>query len=202
MVARPTRWRPDRPLWYALRVADGTGVPKGHSIEVNRAPVLTLWAAVVAERMGFDRDEALSLGRAVAGLNAYAKGVRLGLFTASAPKKVAEQKKALRRGQTLQIDMLGRAVPTTATPDGLRALSKAQPVSPESVARYLDGKFGEALPEVSAAMERLARSLPPEPLAAEAFHLYERFRPEVPAGVKGWGVKGTLDIGRILALAK
>ncbi len=32
-------------------------------IEINRAPVLTLWAAVVAERLGFDWDEALTLGQ-------------------------------------------------------------------------------------------------------------------------------------------
>jgi hypothetical protein len=53
---------------------------------VNRAPVLTLWAAVVAERLGFAWDEALTLGRAVAGLNAYSKGVRLGLFCQIASK--------------------------------------------------------------------------------------------------------------------
>jgi len=29
-------------------------------IKINRAPVLTLWAAVVAERLGFDPNEALS----------------------------------------------------------------------------------------------------------------------------------------------
>ena len=51
---------------------------KTKTISINRAPVLTLWAAVVAERLGFDREEALTLGRAVAGLNAYSKGVRLG----------------------------------------------------------------------------------------------------------------------------
>ena len=185
-----------------MRVADGTGVPKGRSIEVNRAPVLTLWAAVVAERLGFARDEALTLGRAVAGLNAYSKGVRLGLFTPAAPTNVRERRKALRRGETLQVDLLGRAVPATATAEGLRALSKDVPISPESVARYLDAKFGAALSDARAAMERLARSLPPIRLAAEAFALYERFRPEVPAGVKGWGAKGTLDIGRILNLAK
>jgi hypothetical protein len=37
---------------------------------VNRAPVLTLWAVVVAEVLGFEHDEALTLGRAVTGLNA------------------------------------------------------------------------------------------------------------------------------------
>ena len=47
---------------------------------VNRAPVVTLWAAMVAEALGFEHDEALTLGRAVAGLNAYSKGVSLGLF--------------------------------------------------------------------------------------------------------------------------
>jgi len=43
---------------------------QSRTIYINRAPVLTLWAAVVAERLGFSRDEALTLGRAVAGLNA------------------------------------------------------------------------------------------------------------------------------------
>jgi hypothetical protein len=44
------------------------------TISINRSLVLTLWAAVVAERLGFERYEALTLGRAVAGLNAYSKG--------------------------------------------------------------------------------------------------------------------------------
>jgi hypothetical protein len=38
------------------------------TISINRAPLLTLWAAAVAERLGFDEDEALSLGKALAGL--------------------------------------------------------------------------------------------------------------------------------------
>jgi hypothetical protein len=39
-------------------------------IRINHALVLTLWAAVLAERLGFDRDTALTLGQAVAGLGA------------------------------------------------------------------------------------------------------------------------------------
>jgi hypothetical protein len=46
-------------------------VEAGRKITINRAPVLTLWAAVVAERLGFDRAEALTLGKAVAGLNPH-----------------------------------------------------------------------------------------------------------------------------------
>ena len=63
-------------------------------VMVNRAPVLTLCAAVVAEVLGFEHDEALTLGWAVAGLNAYAKGVSLGLFQPT-PKEVQEQRRRI-----------------------------------------------------------------------------------------------------------
>ena len=53
------------------------------------------WAAVVAERLGFTWEEALTLGRAVAGLNAYAKGKALGLFTPT-PPEVQAQRQAQR----------------------------------------------------------------------------------------------------------
>jgi hypothetical protein len=39
-------------------------------------------------------------------------------------------------------------------------------------------------------------------LADEAFHLYERFRPSVPAGESGWGAKGTLSLKTIQGLAE
>ena len=46
-------------------------------------------------------------------------------------------------------------------------------------------------------MEELAGSMEPEKLNRIGFRLYERFRPEVPAGAKGWGAKGVLDLARI-----
>jgi hypothetical protein len=171
------------------------------TIYINRAPVLTLWAAVVAERLGFRRDEALTLGRAVAGLNAYSKGVSLGLFRPS-PKSVKERRKRLTRGQRLKVDVLRRAVPVIRTPDGLRALSGGRPISPTSVQRYLQGKFGEHLAAARAAMRRFARSVPPNTLAANGFALYVKFRPGVAAGVKGWGARGNLDITLIRRLTK
>src|SRR5215208_1521801 len=60
----------------------------GEKIRINRAPVLTLWA--VAERLGFDRATALTLGQAVAGLSAYAKAVSLGIVEPR-PEPVREQ---------------------------------------------------------------------------------------------------------------
>jgi hypothetical protein len=170
-------------------------------IKINRAPVLTLWAAVVAERLGFEWEEALTLGRAVAGLNAYSKGVSLGLYQ---PTPEAERKLRRKRekGEVLQIDLLHRAVPAVQTPEGLRALGKDQPISPASVERYLQGKFQRRLEDARKAMERLARSWPSEELASRAYALYEQFRPAIPAGVRGWGAAGDLDLDRLSRLAR
>jgi hypothetical protein len=169
-------------------------------LKINRAPVLTLWAAVVAERFGFDRGEALTLGRAVAGLNAYSKGQALGLFKPK-PKEVKEKRAKLEAEETLTVDLLHRAVPARQTEEGLRALSKGKPIEPASVERYLESKFGDALGAARDAMKRLARSRTPAALDAEAYHLYEKFRPEIPAGVKGWGAAGWLDLGKIARMA-
>ena len=57
-------------------------------IRVNRAPVLTLWAAV-AERLGYPPETALTLGRFVAGSSARAKARRLGI---SDEKQDAEER--------------------------------------------------------------------------------------------------------------
>jgi hypothetical protein len=184
----------------------GTQMPSRSSqpakqIRINRAPVLTLWAVVVAERLGFDWHEALTFGRAVAGLNAYAKGKALGIFHPK-PAEVKEKRKGLKHGQELTVNLLHRAVPAVRTPDGMRALSKGKPIAAESVERYLKDKFGEGFDGARKAMVALAHSLPPGEIAERAYDLYVAFRPEVPAGVKGWGAAGVLDLGEILKLRR
>jgi hypothetical protein len=161
---------------------------------------MTLWAAVVAERLGLDPDEALTMGRVVAGLNAYSKGKALGIYVPHA-KTVKEERKRQEGDAVLHVDLLQRAVPVVRTPSGLRAVSKDKPVTPESVRRYLKSKFKDALPEVRAAMERLAASLTPVDLAMRAYELYEQFRPAVQGGVKGWGAIGELDLDKLRSLA-
>jgi hypothetical protein len=170
-------------------------------VQVNRAPVLTLWAGVVARRLGYDEEAALSLGRALAGLNAQAKGRRLGIFKPAEAGKAPPSKKP-RLGEEFWVELLGRPVPVVQTDRGLRAISGARPVEPESVERYLEGKFGEALESVRRAMAALANSLEPAELAAKAYTFYEHFRPSVPEGVTGWGAKGELSLDRIRELAE
>ena len=55
---------------------------------------------------GFEHDEALTLGRAVAGLNAYSKGVSLGLFQPT-PEEVQEKRRRMRKEETVTVDLLG-----------------------------------------------------------------------------------------------
>jgi len=168
-------------------------------VKVNRAPVLTLWAAVVAERLGFDREAALSLGKALAGLNAQAKGRHLGIFKpAEHPGSRAPGK--AKPGQEFRVVLLGRPVPAVMTEEGVRAVAGDKPIAAEAVERYLESKFGPELEAVRMAMKALARSFKPAELAAAAFSLYERFRPEIPAGVRGWGAAGELDLKRLESL--
>src|ERR1700686_4077380 len=104
------------------------------NIQINRAPVLTLWATTVAERLGFDHDEALLLGKAVAGLNAQSKGQRLGIYK-PAPQEV-KKARARKRGVEFLIEICGRQVPVINTTDGIRAVTKNQPIESKSVERY------------------------------------------------------------------
>ena len=129
-------------------------------VQVNRAPVLTLRAAVVARCLGFARDESLTMGRVVAGQNAYAKGKSLGLYKPQ-PHTLSIQRKQFALGAILHVDLLIRAVPVVRTAGGLRALSKDRSVDPESVQRYFESKFADALAAVEDAMMTLAGS--PEP---------------------------------------
>ena len=137
------------------------------TILINRAPVLTLWAAVVAERLGFSPDEALSLGKAVAGLSAQAKGRALGIFKPR-PEKV-RQARERKRGEEFWIELCGRAVPAKNTGDGLRAVAHDKPIGPDGVQWYLEQKCGDNLGLVRETMHALAVALNPTELASRAF---------------------------------
>jgi hypothetical protein len=87
------------------------------------------------------------------------------------------------------------------TDQGLRALSGQSPIRPESMQKYLEGKFGDGLEDASKAIQDLGRSLPPSQLAGKAYTLYEKFRPENPPGKKGWRASGKLDLDLIRKMA-
>jgi hypothetical protein len=171
-------------------------------IKINRAPVLTLWAAVVAERLGYGKETALTLGKAVAGLNAQSKGRRLGIYEEKSEEKKKEEKKKEKEVKVEFIELLGRGIPAVKTSKGMRAAIKGEEIDPDSVETYLQQKFKDDLDEARAAMEKLAKSFTPKQLESQAYGLYEKFRPAIPEGTKGWGAKGELDLETIRSLEK
>jgi hypothetical protein len=163
----------------ALRIRSGpetgrinqiSGYMTSETISINRAPVLTLWAADVAQRLGFTEDEALTLGKAVAGLNAQAKGRRLGIFKPHEEK--AHKAREKEPGKPFWIEVCGRPLPAANTDDGIRAVQKSQSIDPDRVRRYLEFKFGDDLKAVRSAMQKLAEAYKPQHLAHDAYALY------------------------------
>ena len=164
-------------------------------IRINRAPVLTLWAAVVAERLGFDRATALTLGQAVAGLSAYAKGVSPRHHRAR-PDLVRERGARLGEGEELRVDLLGRAVPVVRTPDGLRAVSKGKPGNPaqhREVPRREVWRPPRGNPGGDGASEPWLSS--PSSSTAAASGCMSASGRRCPEGEFGWGAKGEAAFG-------
>jgi len=171
------------------------------TIEINRAPVLTLWATIVAQRLGFDRDEALTIGKAVAGQTAHRKGTRLGIYEPT-PSAIKEARAAKREvAGVTYLSFMGRELPMLNTEAGLRAVTADKPLKPESVDKYFRTKFGDALDDTWQAMQSLAECKAPEQLANDAFGMYIQFRPEVAGGKSGWGAKGVLSLSLIREMA-
>jgi len=167
-----------------------------NAIQVNRAPVLTLWASVVAERLGHPPDLALSLAKSVAGTAARAKARRLGIAEESDQAKDRHDAAPAPPQRTTLL--LGKQIRLSIDKDGVvlaGAGGKPEPAGP--VRAYISKAFGEHLAAVRGAMEDLASQLDPQELNRIGFRLYEHFRPEVPPDARGWGAKGLLDLDRI-----
>ena len=175
-------------------------------IRVNRAPVLTLWAAVVAERLGQEADAAITLGRAVAGSSARVKARAISIEEDAHEKgdlrDAAGKQKAKLDRKPQVVHLLGRDVPVVEEKGKVRALDHDKAASPRAALGYVERAFGDDLPAVRSAMEHLAASLEPDELNRVGFRLYERFRPEVEPGAKGWGAKGVLDLAKVRGVAE
>jgi len=100
------------------------------------------------------------------------------------------------------VEVCVRTVSAANIDDGMRATKKGDAIDPDSVERYLVKKFGDDLDRVERAMHELAKAYKPKELADEEYPLYEKFRPEIPSGKKGWAAEGDLDLRLIAKLAK
>lgn len=150
-------------------------MPETTHILINRAPVLTLWMSIIARKEGHSMDDSLRAGRAIASMIARAKGQGLGIFekTNKNRKSVDDGKRVMIAGFLLREEMLSKVG------------------KPEKIQRYLRQNFGENLELVVDKMQTLADHLND---VDNSFKVYEMFRPGVPEGIAGWGMKGRLDL--------
>jgi len=162
---------------------------------VNRAPVMTAWAMVVAERMGFKRQEALSIASVYTELNGTSKGVKLGIYEEEKGKGM----EATQEGSQPYVDFIGRRIPVLYTQTSQwRALLKGELVTPSSAYKYITGAFRQTTGHIVGAMRLLAATYPHQELNRLAFSLYAEFRPETD----GWGKKAEIRCENILNLRR
>ncbi|GAA5850904.1 hypothetical protein JCM8547_009127 [Rhodosporidiobolus lusitaniae] len=156
----------------------------------NRAPVMTAWSFIVAERLGFRRQEALSIAHVLTDMNATSKGVSLGILP--------DGRHLTEVGSSQPfVEILGRKVPVLSTQNGeWRAISKGVVADPGKAFAYVKGAFRQQMGAVVGAMRLLAESFTPADLNKKGYGLYLSFRPEV----EGWGKKGELRMSTILDL--
>ncbi|KAG2757343.1 hypothetical protein P692DRAFT_20948436 [Suillus brevipes Sb2] len=169
-------------------------VLKTKSTVVNRAPLMTAWATIVAERLGFEREEALSIASVYTEMNAISKGVSLGLFDKSRQKEI----EPIKGSTQPYVDLLGRRPLYQTQNETWRALDGTSPALPSTAFSYVSRAFRQTTPFVIGALRLLADSFPPPELNSKGFGLYAEFRPDVD----GWGKRGEVRCEQILSLRK
>ncbi|OSD04218.1 hypothetical protein PYCCODRAFT_1364382 [Trametes coccinea BRFM310] len=102
----PSRPREEADVYGSLEfneILDEEAIKSKYTV-VNRAPIMMAWAFVVAERLGFGREEALSIASVYTEMNAVTKGVSLGIY------KDGEQRgrEASRTGSQPYVELMGR----------------------------------------------------------------------------------------------
>ncbi|KAJ7180175.1 hypothetical protein C8R43DRAFT_972017 [Mycena crocata] len=171
------------------------GVLKTKGTVVNRAPLMTAWSTLVAERLGFQREEALSIASVFTELNAVRKGVSMGIY-----KKGTERAmEASKEGSQPWVDLMGRRVPLfQAQNSQWRALSNGTAVQPSTAFSYISRAFRQTTPHILGALRLLVESYTPQEINGKAWGLYCDFRPEV----NGWGERAEVKCETILDLRK
>ena len=168
-------------------------------ILINRAPVLTLWAAVVAEKtFSVSFTEALSLGSAVASVTARGKGMSIGIFR----KEDDSESRAVVVECDREYDLLGTEIRARSTPSGIRAVGEnGEESDPYRTWRLLNRRFGNYLGLVCREFRSAAQAAG-DSLPETAYQFYQHIRPDIPEGTKGWGAHGHLDMKKVSSFYK
>ncbi|KAJ7068338.1 hypothetical protein C8F01DRAFT_1017602, partial [Mycena amicta] len=176
-------------------------VLKTKSTVVNRAPLLTAWATLVAEKIGFQREEALSIASVFTEINALAKGISIGKYN----KSVASGMEGSPTGTQPYVDIMGRRLHHLSRPlfqdqnSQWRGLSAGKVAQPSTAFAYISRAFRQTTPHIIGAMRLLLATYSVEEIngkKGKGWGLYADFRPEVV----GWGDRAQVLCSTILGL--
>ncbi|KAK0191044.1 hypothetical protein F5146DRAFT_931348 [Armillaria mellea] len=159
---------------------------------INRAPLMTAWTMIVAERLGFRREEALSIASVYTEMNALSKGVSLGIYKDGKQKGLD----AIRGGSQPYAELMGRSPLYQSQSNQWRALLNSKPAQPSSPFSYISRSFRQTTPHIIGALRLLAESFTPKELNNKGWTLYTEFRPSV----NGWGERSEVKCETILNL--
>jgi len=168
------------------------------SILINRAPVLELWGACVAQQLHPELSwlACLSIGASIATLTAIAKGRSIGTVAEADPDKETTKRKTVVDDTDLPVVRV-MGFPMRMRDDAVVVKGRPRQSREASLKR----RFGEEnlgkVREVMAGALRKAWNGREDELDKKAFHMYERFRPQVAKGQRGWGRKGELYLSRV-----
>lgn len=175
------------------------------SLKINRAPVLHLWAACVAQQVdsSLPWKSCLSAGSAISTLAAISKGRAIGAIDkADEANSVDKQKeREKRRAKTEKAKTKELRVMTFNLKFNDQGLALLQGEGKNYPEELLVRKYGgeEAYRATKEAFQSslAAWTGRKDELNRSAFHMYEKFRPNVPPGQAGWGRKGELNLQHI-----
>ncbi|KAK4499811.1 hypothetical protein PRZ48_007997 [Zasmidium cellare] len=171
---------------------------EGESITINRAPVLELWASCVARSLypSLDWSTCLSIGGAISTITAISKGRSIGTMEKPDPGK-AQEKRERRQAEQAELDEVDVMGFHLKLKDGAAIVGDKPKKGNEDTLRK---KYGdEQYSKVKSTFEESLKAWKgnEEELSRRAFGMYEDFRPNIPAGQKGWGRKGQLRLDSI-----
>lgn len=176
-------------------------------ISINRAPVLQLWSACVAQHLypSLPWSTCISAGSAISTICAVAKGRAIGTISErddsdEKTRKRREAKKQQRDFKEIHVMHFNLKLK-----DGLALVGSEQKGKPANE-DALEKKFGEEeYRRVKQCLEDALGSWgedDDEQLDKQAFHFYEKFRPTVKGGQKGWGRNGELSLENVKSVVQ
>lgn len=168
-------------------------------IIINRAPVLELWGACVAQflRQDFSWELCLSVGSSISTITAISKGRSIGTIAPPDDSKNESSKdETKKKGDDLPtVKVMG--FPMVIQGDSVIVKGKPKTTREVSLVRKYgsDESYGKAKDAMVEALQDWRGK--EDELDGKAFHMYEQFRPDVAKGQKGWGRKGELHLSKI-----